>query len=227
MRILLVEDEAEIRKLVQLNLEIEGYTVSIAEDGREAASTIEKENFDLVILDIMLPYISGFELCTMIRQKNLGTKIIILSANGDAEYKILGLKLGADDYLAKPFHLEELLLRVKNQLKNNNIQASPLLHSYSFGRNTIFFDSYIAQTPNGQIQLTAKESELLKLLIENENQVVSRDEILHKVWGYDMVLSTRTMDNIIVGFRKNFEIDQKNPIHFKTIRGVGYKFCKI
>ena len=227
MKILIVEDEAEIRKLVKLNLEIEGYDVSEAKDGKEAMQITQANTFDLVVLDIMLPYISGYEICTSIKTKNENTKIIILSANGEDQHKILGLKLGADDYLAKPFNLEELLLRIKNQLKNVNLnQNIKSNHQYTFGNNTIHFDSYRAETISGEIQLTAKEMEFLKLLIENENLVVTRDEILNKVWGYDVFLTTRTMDNIIVSFRKKFEFDHKEPVHFKTIRGVGYKFCK-
>lgn len=225
MRILIIEDESEIRKLVKLNLEIDGYYVDEAEDGKEGMKLLNENQYDLVVLDIMLPYISGYEICSFIKSSSAATKVIIISANGEDKDKILGLKLGADDYLSKPFNLEELLLRIKNQLKNF-IPAAVNVNISSFGSNKINFDSYTAETKDGVIQLTSKEAEFLKLLMENENSVVSRDEILNKVWGYDMFLSTRTMDNIIVGFRKKFEIDQKEPKHFITIRGVGYKFCK-
>lgn len=224
MKILVIEDESEIRKLVKLNLEIEGYDVHDAEDGKEGMKLLNENQYDLVVLDIMLPYVSGYEICSYIKSKSDTTKVIIISANGEDQDKILGLKLGADDYLSKPFNLEELLLRIKNQLKNATPSGN--LTISTFGTNKINFISYTAETKDGIIQLTSKEAEFLKLLIENENSVVSRDEILNKVWGYDMFLSTRTMDNIIVGFRKKFEIDQKEPKHFITIRGVGYKFCK-
>lgn len=225
MKLLIIEDESEIRKLVRLNLELEGYFVEEAADGKNGMELISDNQYDLVVLDIMLPYVSGYEICSFIKSKSPSTKVMIISANGDDQDKILGLKLGADDYLSKPFNLEELLLRIKNQLKN--IVSTPGNENiYTFGNNKINFYSYTAETSFGTIQLTSKEAEFLKLLIENENSVVSRDEILSKVWGYEMFLSTRTMDNIIVGFRKKFEIDQKVPKHFITIRGVGYKFCK-
>jgi two-component system alkaline phosphatase synthesis response regulator PhoP len=226
MKILLVEDEKEIQRLIKINLELDGYEVHTADNGQEAMNLINSQYYDLLVLDIMLPYISGYDICNAVKEKSKETKVIILSANGDPEFKILGLKLGADDYMAKPFHLEELLLRVKLQLKEKPLSKNETPVIYRFGQNEINFESYIATTKDGIINLTAKEVELLRLLIGNENSVVTRDEILSKVWGYDVVLETRTMDNMVVGFRKKFEKDSKTPIHFKTVRGVGYKFCK-
>ncbi len=224
MRILLVEDEDQIRKLIRLNLEMEGYEVVEASDGAKALNLIENQHFDLMVLDLMLPNISGLEVCESVRLKNKIIKIIIVSAKDNAQDRIAGLKLGADDYLPKPFELEELLLRVNNLKKRTLSDDEVELAQFSFGSNTIFFKDYKANTANGEIELTKKETMLLKLFVEKQNQVVNRNQILQNVWGYDVYPSTRTIDNFVLAFRKYFETDQKDPKHFHTIRGIGYKF---
>lgn len=226
-RILLVEDEESIRELVALNLQMESYHVSTAEDGNAAIKIFSEEKFDLVILDIMLPGKDGFAVCESIRLENNEIPILFLSAKSNAEDRISGLKKGGDDYLTKPFNLEELLLRVKKLLerskqKTENTSAVQLV---SFGQNEINFEKHQAISfKNEIISLTKMETKLLKLLIENHGQAVSRERILNAVWGYAVYPSTRTIDNFILAFRKYFEQNPKQPKHFISLRGIGYRF---
>lgn len=224
MRILLVEDEDQIRKLVKINLTLEGYEVVEAINGMKALEAINTQHFDLVLLDIMLPEINGFEICQQIRLRNSKIAIIIISAKDTTQDKIKGLKLGADDYLTKPFVLEELLLRIQNLLKRSVEEKKYELHLFEFGPYNINFETYVAHTLQGKIVLTNKEVLLLKLLTDRKNEVVSRNQILQYVWGYDVYPTTRTIDNFILNFRKYFEEDPKNPRYFHSVRGVGYKF---
>jgi two-component system alkaline phosphatase synthesis response regulator PhoP len=224
--ILLVEDEAHLHDALKLNLSLEGYEVSSAFDGPEALKQIENAAFDLIILDVMLPGIDGFAITEMVRLKNNQTPILILSAKNTTANKVQGLKMGADDYMTKPFNLEELLLRVSKLIQKNN-NAIPLTtgNSYTFSGNQFDFASSEAINYIGEkITLTKKEAMLLKLLIDHKNKVVSREHILQTVWGYNVFPSTRTIDNFILNFRKYFEKDAKQPVHFISMRGVGYKF---
>lgn len=224
MRILLVEDEEQIRKLVKMNLELEGYEVVAVDNGRKAIDIIEGQHFDLMILDVMLPEVDGFQICQKVRLNNTKVGIIILSAKDTSQDRITGLKYGADDYLTKPFNLEELLLRVNNLLKRSSEESVNELEYYEFGNNKVNFITYEAEGHQGNFRLTQKEVLLLKMLIERKNEVVSRKEILQNVWGYDVFPSTRTIDNFILNFRKYFEIDPRKPSYFHSVRGVGYKF---
>jgi len=180
----------------------------------------------MVILDVMMPEVNGFEVCEKIRLSDSETPILFLTAKDTSKDRINGLKVGADDYLAKPFNLEELLLRVKVLIKHSlkGKEEGEELSKFVFGDNEINFSNFTAITPNGAINLTSKESQLLKLLIDRKNEVVSRNQILQYVWGYDVYPSTRTIDNFILSFRKYFEKNPKQPEHFYSIRGVGYKF---
>ncbi|HIA05549.1 MAG TPA: response regulator transcription factor [Flavobacteriales bacterium] len=225
-RILLVEDEAHLRDVIRLNLDLEGYDVTSVNNGKSALEEVEGKRFDLVLLDIMLPEIDGFKVCESIRLRNMKVPILIVSAKGGSQDKIQGLKLGADDYLAKPFNLEELLLRVKNLLKRADpIGASSQVEQYQFGNNVVDFSSYQIMTSKGLKKLLSKkEIMLLRLLIDRRNSVVSREQILESVWGYDVYPSTRTIDNYILAFRKYFEENPKSPKYFISIRGIGYKF---
>jgi two-component system alkaline phosphatase synthesis response regulator PhoP len=224
--ILLVEDEVHLHDALKLNLEMEGYTVSSAFEGPNALKQIQQAHFDLIILDIMLPGIDGFAITETIRLNNINTPILILSAKNTSANRVQGLKLGADDYLTKPFNLEELLLRVSKLIqKSTSITQSAQLEEYNFSDNIIYFKSLEAISKVGEkITLTKKEAMLLKLLIENKNNVITRERILQTVWGYHVFPNTRTIDNFILSFRKYFELDPKNPVHFISIRGVGYKF---
>lgn len=227
--ILLVEDEENLHEALKLNLELEGYSVSSAVDGAEALRAVEQEYFDLVILDVMLPEVDGITVAETIRVHHNQVPILILSAKNTSADRVLGLKKGADDYLTKPFNLEELLLRVQKLIeKNKKMQdKSTVGDTYTFGTNTIDFKAQEATTKNGEkIQLSKKEAMLLKLLIENRNEVVPREKILQTVWGYNVYPTTRTIDNFILNFRKYFEEDSRNPRYFHSVRGVGYKYTE-
>lgn len=225
--ILLVEDEENLQEALKLNLELEGYEVTSSYDGADALKMIRKEHFDLIILDVMLPEVDGITVCETIRLNNFTIPILILSAKNSSADRVLGLKKGADDYLTKPFNLEELLLRVNNLIKKSEQLAikQPLPEVYEFGKNKIDFKGLECYNKAGdKITLTKKEGMLLKLLIENKNEVVTREKILQTVWGYNVYPTTRTIDNFILNFRKYFETDSRNPAYFHSVRGVGYKF---
>jgi two-component system alkaline phosphatase synthesis response regulator PhoP len=228
--ILLVEDEENLQEALKLNLELEGYEVTSSYDGADALKMVKKEHFDLIILDVMLPEVDGITVCETIRLNNLTIPILILSARNSSADRVLGLKKGADDYLTKPFNLEELLLRVNNLIKKNEQLSlkQPLPEIYEFGKNKIDFKALESFNRSGaKITLTKKEAMLLKLLIENKNEVVTREKILQTVWGYNVYPTTRTIDNFILSFRKYFEEDSRNPVYFHSVRGVGYKFTEV
>ncbi len=225
--ILLVEDEEHLHEALKLNLEMEGYEVDSVFDGQEALKKIQSAHYDLIILDIMLPSLDGFSITERMRLNNNQTPILILSAKNTSANRVQGLKLGADDYLTKPFNLEELLLRVAKLLQKNaqQVNTPPLVEQYQFQGHLIDFNASEALLASGQkITLTKRELLLLKLLIEHKNTVVAREKILQLVWGYQVFPNTRTIDNFILNFRKYFEIDPKHPKHFISMRGVGYKF---
>lgn len=227
--VLIVEDEQSLHETLKLNLEMEGYEVSSAYDGNEAMKAVQNEYFDLIIMDIMIPEINGIAVTESIRVQNNQVPILVLSAKNSSADRVLGLKKGADDYLTKPFDLEELLLRVEKLIhKNKRIQVKEDIGDvYAFGTNKIDFNAQEAVTFNGQtVQLSKKEAMLLKLLIENKGDVVPREKILQVVWGYNVYPTTRTIDNFILNFRKYFEEDSRNPKYFHSVRGVGYKFTE-
>lgn len=226
--ILLVEDEEHLLKTIQLNLELEGYIVTNAITGIEALKTFRKGDFDLIILDVMLPEMNGFDVCEEIRNENTQLPILFLTAKGSSSDRIQGLKLGADDYLTKPFNLEELLLRVSILLKRSYSSIPEKdIEQYTFGGNEINFVTFeIIGVNNLQTEISKREIALLKLLIKRKGEVVSREEILDTVWGKDVYPSSRTIDNYILAFRKYFEKNQREPKHFHSIRGVGYKFTE-
>lgn len=227
-RILLVEDEEHLQHALKLNLEMEGFHVFAVADGNSAVRAFREQKFDLVVLDIMLPEMDGLMVCEHIRLHDADVPVLFLSAKNTPADRIQGLRKGADDYLTKPFDLEELLLRVKKliekraKLKGNDTGKVGAV--YTFGKNNINFESYEAVGVSGKIDLTKKEILLMKLLIENKNQVVSREHILKVVWDYTVIPNTRTIDNFILSLRKYFEEDPKNPKYILSQRGVGYKF---
>lgn len=226
-RILLAEDEKNLRDVLKMNLELEGYECVVVENGALALQKFKNEYFDLIILDVMMPEMNGFLVCEKIRLDNLDVPILFLTAKDNTEDRVNGFKKGADDYLTKPFNLEEFLWRTKSLVKRNKGTKIDLKnHIYTFGANSVDFQNYRAKGNFGEIDLTKKEAELLKLLIDRKNEVVSRSEILKLVWGYDVYPSTRTIDNFILHFRRNFEPNVKNPVYFKSIRGVGYTFIE-
>lgn len=225
--ILLVEDEENLHEALKLNLEMEGYSVTSAYDGNAAVKATQNEYFDLLILDIMLPELDGISVTETVRVHNNEVPILILSAKNTSADRVLGLKKGADDYLTKPFNLEELLLRVEKLIsKNKKLQDKETVGDmYEFGGNRVDFKSLTANTfKQEQVELSKKEAMLLKLLVENKDEVVTREKILQVVWGYNVYPTTRTIDNFILNFRKYFELDSRNPKHFHSVRGMGYKY---
>lgn len=223
-RILLVEDEEHIREMVKLNLELDGYEVVAATNGKSALKRIREEHFDILLLDVMLPEVDGFQIAEQVRINNSDVPILFLTAKNNPNDRITGLKKGGDDYLTKPFELEELQLRIQKLIKRSQKHGIASLDTANFGNNHVNFHTYEASGVHGDFILTKKEAMLLKLLIERKNEVVSRQQILQAVWGYDVYPSTRTIDNFILSFRKYFEDDSREPRYFHSIRGVGYKF---
>jgi two-component system alkaline phosphatase synthesis response regulator PhoP len=227
--ILLVEDEENLHESLKMNLELQGYQITSAFDGVQAMKAVQNEYFDLIIMDVMIPEMDGFSVTQNIRLTNTEVPILILSAKDTSTDRVTGLKKGADDYLTKPFNLEELLLRVQKLIdKNKRLQkTSTVGDTYSFGGNTVDFKAQQAMTARGErIDLSKKEAMLLKLLIENKNEVVPREKILQAVWGYNVYPTTRTIDNFILSFRKYFEEDSRSPKYFHSVRGVGYKYAE-
>jgi two-component system, OmpR family, alkaline phosphatase synthesis response regulator PhoP len=227
VRILLVEDEENLLHAIKLNLEMEGYEVEVADTGKKALKKIDSQRFDLLLLDVMLPEVDGFEICESLRMNDTETPVLFLTAKDASEDKIKGFQSGGDDYLTKPFNLEELLLRIKVLVKRSIGSKKGVSNSkeFRFGDNVVNFVTFTAKGVGGQeYKLTKKEVTLLKLLVEHKDTVVSRTQILRFVWGYDIYPSTRTIDNFIATFRKYFEEDPSRPKHFFSIRSVGYKF---
>lgn len=225
--LLLVEDEETLRETLALNLELEGYEVTAVDNGIKALTAIKNEYFDTIILDVMLPEMDGITICESIRGQNNNVPILFLSAKGSSEDRVNGLKMGGDDYMVKPFDLDELLLRVeKLVIKNKKINERQTIPDvYTFGKNKIDFAGQTGRDKDGNtIEFSKREIALLRLLIEHKGEVVSREKILQTVWGYNVYPTTRTIDNFILNFRKYFEKDSRNPKYFHSVRGVGYKF---
>lgn len=222
-KILLVEDEQNLQDIIKLNLEMEGYSVVVVSDGKEALNWSSKlSGVDLVILDVMLPFVSGFDVCRSYRQHST-VPIIFLSAKGTTTDRIAGLKLGANDYLPKPFDLEELLLRISVLIGKQELDNKK--EFLEIGTKKIDFKTFNVHENNEVIAtLSKREIDILKLFNSHKKEVVSRNKILDEVWGVEQYPTSRTIDNYILNFRKIFEVDPKNPIHFHSIRGVGYKF---
>lgn len=224
-RILIVEDEKEMALGLKDNFEFEGYDVQIAEDGESAIEKTQAYKPHLIILDIMLPKKSGYDVCRELRSKGIQTPVIMLTARGEEIDKILGLELGADDYITKPFSVRELLSRVKAVLRRApSTQQSVSI--YQIGKLTIDLAHLSAQNENGEVELSHKEFEILKYFIEHQGEIISRDQFLDKVWGYEHYPTSRTVDNYIVKLRKAIEEDPVHPKHIITVYGIGYKFIK-
>ena len=225
-RILLVEDEESLAIGLEYNLTEEGYIVNWAKNGREAIDFFEKEKFDLIILDIMLPYVNGFEVAERVRKSDPQIPILMLTAKTESGDKVKGLEKGADDYMTKPFHLQELLLRIKGMFKRKSwyTSSTQMQPVYEFGNNEINFKTLICLHGNEEIRLTPQEAMLLKYLVERKGEIVTRKELLENVWHLNPEVETRTVDIFIVRLRKYFEPDPTNPVYFKSIRGAGYTF---
>lgn len=222
-KILIIEDEESILMALEDNLRLEGYEVACAEDGAQGLSTARERKFDLIILDIMLPKMDGFEVCKQLRKEGIGTPILMLTAKSQEIDKVLGLELGADDYVTKPFSPRELLARVKALLRRTE-QIRQDTARYSFGGLEVDFTTYEAKKKGKPVNLTALEFDLLHFLIEHKGQVMSRNSILDEVWGRDVYIQPRTVDKHIGELRKKLEEDPSNPEFILGVRGVGYKF---
>lgn len=220
-KILLVEDEPNMRIGLKDNLEYESYDVDFASDGEEGLQKILENKYDLVLLDVMLPKMSGFDVCKKVRQQKNMTPIILLTAKGEEVDKVVGLELGADDYVTKPFSLRELLARIKAILRRseNSKKKNGVI---KIGKLDVHFESYNAFENESPVQMSHKEFELLRYLFDHKNQTVSRDDILKNVWQ-DVYLTSRTIDNFIVRLRQKIETDANNPKVILTVHGIGYK----
>ncbi len=221
--ILVVEDEKSMMMGLKDNLEFEGYQVDTAEDGESGYNMIRNNKYDLVLLDVMLPYISGFDICKKVRGEGVTTPIIFLTAKGEEIDKVLGLELGADDYLTKPFSLRELLARIKAILRRSSVNEKNNDQLLNIGKMEVNFSNYEASVSGEKIKMTHKEFELLHFLWDNRNKVVSRDEMLDTIWGTDYIPSPRTIDNFILKLRQRIEENPNDPSHILTVHGVGYK----
>lgn len=220
-RILLIEDEKTIGSVLKMNLELENYFVQYEYSSKNGLLQAEKHPWDLIVLDILLPDKTGLELAEQLKIKNITCKILFISAHQDHKNTIRGLQLG-DDFLRKPFELDEFILRVGNLTR---ITEKNSLSNYVFVGNTLYFDRFEFENYKGEKgTLSKKETALLKLFIYKKNTLVSRKEILEKVWEYETLPDTRTIDNYLLFFRKTFEIDPKNPTFFVSVRGEGYIF---
>jgi two-component system, OmpR family, alkaline phosphatase synthesis response regulator PhoP len=226
-RILIVEDDVSLAAGIAEILRAEGYETDVLHDGRAAIERLAHTNYDLAVLDVMLPGADGFEVCRSLRGSGRVAPVMFLTARGDAEDRVRGLEVGGDDYLTKPFHLREFLLRLRAILKrwewyrDSAAREAPL----SFGGNRVDFGQFRATAWDGQMHdLTEKEAMLLKALADAGGRVVSREDLVERVWGEDVFPSTRTVDNFILRLRKRFERDPANPRHFHSVRGVGYRF---
>jgi len=224
--ILIVEDEQHLAEALAHNLQFEGYATTVAHDGEEGLRISQSMQFDLVLLDIMMPKLDGLEVCRRIRATGSKVPIMFLTAKSSDADRLLGLKVGADDYVAKPFLLEELILRIQGIFRRQEwYQETPEQQEVlSFYGNQINFLTFEAHAKGQKVQLTEKECMLMKLLAQRQNQVVSREEILERVWGYRFSTSSRTIDNFVVRLRRYFEPDPKNPVLIHSVRGVGYRF---
>jgi two-component system alkaline phosphatase synthesis response regulator PhoP len=225
-RILLVEDELNLARSLQFNLEQEGYHVHSTPSGKDALRLHDRESFDLIVLDLMIEEIDGFEVARQLRQRDQKLPIIMLTARSAVEDRIHGLELGADDYMIKPFHLDELLLKVERMLKRAGWYGAnnPPPCEVSIDEYRVDLEKLTGSGPRGRLQLTALEADLLKTLTSQPNHVFSRGELLEKVWGYHSEVETRTVDNFIVRLRKYFEEEPEQPRHFISLRGRGYMY---
>jgi two-component system alkaline phosphatase synthesis response regulator PhoP len=223
-KILVVDDEEHLAAGIRENLAAEGYSTEVAHDGEQGLTMALEGRFDLILLDVMMPKLDGLQVCEEIRAGGLQTPVLFMTVKGDPADRIRGLEAGGDDYLSKPFHLKELLLRVAAILRRSEWYNQSKV-TLQFGGNIVDFRTYQATAWDGREHaLTHKEAMIMKLLAEQLGSIVPREDILDKVWGYEVFPSTRTIDNFIVRLRRRFERNPEAPSHFHTVRGVGYRF---
>jgi len=222
-KILIVEDEPDMVTGLRDNFELEGYKVSVARDGEEGLKKALEEMPDLIVLDLMLPKMSGLDVCRNLRKSNFLAPILMLTARGQELDKVLGLEIGADDYITKPFSLNELLARVRAHLRRASHKVATVEH-YSFGDVVVDFQKFKASKNGSPIELSPREFELLKFLVNNGGETITREQLLDAVWGYDTMMFTRTVDNHIAKLRQKIEDDPESPVFILTIYRVGYRF---
>jgi two-component system alkaline phosphatase synthesis response regulator PhoP len=225
-KILLVEDDPHLADGLSMNLEGEGYEVVHFDDGKHALNEYERGNFDLLLLDIMLPGMDGLTVCKKIREQGSTVPILFITARDQAEQKVEGLVAGGDDYITKPFDVAELLARIQGIFRRQAwLSSGDILEDvYRFDGRYINFKTYLAKGPSGDFSLTRRECMVMKYLVEREGQVIARDQLLDAVWGYHIYPTNRTIDNFILKLRKVFEDDPGDPRYIETVRGVGYRF---
>jgi DNA-binding response OmpR family regulator len=227
-RLLVVEDEEHLATGLKLNLELEGFVVDVANDARQAgAKLLDLAAYDAIVLDVMLPDIDGFELCRKLRDSGNFVPVIMLTARDSAQDRVLGLEAGADDYMVKPFKLAELLARVRSMLRRrawDHGNAHHVTHVLEFGKARVDFDTHEVEIEGESHRLTQLELDLLRYFAQNPGRVLSRKELLEKVWQLRNYDNTRTVDNFIMRLRRRFEVDVQEPRHFVSVRGAGYKF---
>jgi two-component system, OmpR family, alkaline phosphatase synthesis response regulator PhoP len=223
-RILLVEDEAGLVFTLTDRLQSEGYTVESAEDGESGLERALSGSFDLIVLDVMLPKKSGFDVCRKLRQHDVDTPVLMLTARGEVVDKVVGLQIGADDYVTKPFDMMELLARIEALLRRAPARRAPGGGSYRFGAVTVDFKKAEVTREGQPVALSAREYQLLAYLIEHRGETLSRDQLLTEVWGYQTAISTRTVDVHMVWLRQKLEENPKSPQFLLTLRGLGYRF---
>ncbi len=221
-KILIVDDEPAMRLGLKDNLEFEGYEVELAEDGEQGLSKIEDGTFDLIVLDIMMPKISGFDICKKMRADKNFTPIIFLSAKGEELDKVLGLEFGADDYITKPFGVRELLARIKAVLRRNS-SSQQSFETVTIGKLTFDFQSFSVFENQEPIKMSYKEFEIIHFLWNHKNETVSRDQLLDNIWGEHLYTTSRTIDNFIMNLRNKIELDPNKPHLIISIHGIGYK----
>ncbi|MFO7524825.1 MAG: response regulator transcription factor [Ignavibacteriaceae bacterium] len=223
-KILICEDEPAMRTGLKDNLEFESYEVDTAENGKQGLDKILQNKYDLIILDVMMPQMSGLDVCKAVRKNGITTPIILLTAKGEEIDKVLGLELGADDYITKPFSLRELLARIKAILRRSEIKSGEnKTDDVQIGNLSLNFGTYQAKVKNKEVQMSHKEFEILHYLWKKKNTAVSRDELLTNVWGFEETPTTRTVDNFILKLRQKIEKDSNHPQYILTVHGVGYK----
>ncbi len=223
-KILIIEDEEDLVKGLKLNLADEGYEVDWAADGEEGLRKALEERPDLIILDIMLPKMNGLDICRELRKKNISTPIIMLTAKGEEIDKVLGLEIGADDYMTKPFSIRELLARIKAHLRREKRERKTTPEVYRFGDVEIDFTHFKVKRKDKELDLTSLEIDIMKYFIAHREEVVTREALLDKVWGYEKYPTTRTIDNHILKLRKKIEGDPSHPEYILSVYGEGYRF---
>jgi len=221
-KILIVEDEPYMRLGLKDNLEFEGYTVELAEDGTAGLELILKRTYDLILLDVMMPGMSGLDVCKKAREKGVTSPILLLTAKSEEMDKVLGLELGADDYVTKPFSLRELIARIKAILRRGELRSTT--KAITIGKLSVNFETYTSTNSSGAVRMSHKEYDILHYLFRQKNQIVTRYDLLQHVWGYEETPTTRTVDNFIVKLRQKIEDDPNDPRIIITVHGTGYKF---